>query len=565
MLVCTLSLSFLVAITPVFALGFATWGLGTYISYSGNPNQVSMKATIPSYPTWPIVGTNWAGAVLSVWTEDHGLQIGVDACVDATNYHHLEIVTNVWGLVDGDWDLEKTPTVTYIHAFAAPGDEVTLKVYNAAGIWYFYYSVGSHSGVVDYFDDTYTTLVSGLIVPIAIMESNDYSAANTASMKIYSIELGFPDGTTQEPEKGRVYYGGSIMLLDAVGDSSACGAVAFDPPPIGMGIEGRDQNNALSSNEFNVGSGFTQIPEHTALWSGVSEKLTLENVKTWATISNVRTSGTVINSVVSDDLDGDGQAEIVTGGCYDNTTPISTGSLVAQLCVWDGATMTLENVRTWFWTSSTSITSVAVSDVDGDGKQEIVTGGWYDDGARTVAQLCVWDGATLAFENVAVWYWTDSTSINSVAVGDVDDDGQQEIVTGGYFNDGTRLNAQLVVWSGVSLALENVRTWHWASPTIINSVAVGDVDDDAQLEIVTGGYYWGEMGEDAQLCVWDGASLSCEGVATWHSGGAIYTAIIFVAVGDVDSDGETEILTGGYYTYFVHLHDVASAQLCIWA
>ena len=88
-----------------------------------------------------------------------------------------------------------------------------------------------------------------------------------------------------------------------------------------------------------------------------------------------------------------------------------------------------------------------VGDVDGDGKTEIVTGGRYYDGTRNVAQLCVWDGATLALKNVQTWYWTSSTEIRSVAVGNVDGDAATEIVTGGNYYDGTRGVAQLCVWS----------------------------------------------------------------------------------------------------------------------
>ena len=49
---------------------------------------------------------------------------------------------------------------------------------------------------------------------------------------------------------------------------------------------------------------------------------------------------------------------------------------------------------------------------DGDGADEIVTGGYYYDGARDVAQLVAWNGSTLAVDNLATWYWTDNTQIN---------------------------------------------------------------------------------------------------------------------------------------------------------
>jgi hypothetical protein len=69
----------------------------------------------------------------------------------------------------------------------------------------------------------------------------------------------------------------------------------------------------------------------------------------------------------------------------------------------------------------------------------------------------------------------------------VDNDGQTEIVTAGQFNDGVRDVAQLAVWSGSNLAVENVRSWYWTSGTSINSVVVGDVNGDFSSEIVAGG------------------------------------------------------------------------------
>jgi hypothetical protein len=262
---------------------------------------------------------------------------------------------------------------------------------------------------------------------------------------------------------------------------------------------------------------------------------------------------TVPKTVAVGDVDGDGGVEVVTGGYYWDGSRYA-----AQLCVWNGATLALENVKTWYWTSTTLINSVAVGDVDGDAQTEIVTGGYYNDGTRSVAQLCVWDGATLALKGEKTWYWTGDTEIVSLAVGDVDADGNTEIVTGGSYYNVSAYNAQLSVWDGATLALENVRTWIWTGFTYINSVVLADVDADGKTEIVTGGTYWDGSRFIAQLCVWDGATLASENVKTWYWTGN--TIIYSVGVGDVDGDGKTEIVTGGNYKDGT----LVVAQLCIW-
>ncbi len=308
-------------------------------------------------------------------------------------------------------------------------------------------------------------------------------------------------------------------------------------------VDGDGFTEIVTGGTFN--DGFRNVAQ-LCVWNGAT--LAIENVKTW-----YWTGSTYIQSVEIANVDGDANQEIVTGGSYYDGT-----RSVAQLCVWSGGTLALENVKTWYWSGDTEIFRAEAGNVDGDAETEIVTGGYYTDNGLTIAQLCVWNGATLTLENVKTWYWTSDTDIFALAIGNVDGDANQEIVTGGYFDDGIDLVAQLCVWNGETLALENVKTWRWQSGTAIYSLAVGNVDGDANQEIVTGGYAHDGNRYNAQLCVWSGGTLALENVKTWYWSGD--TEIDDVAIENVDGDANMEIVTGGYYTS----GSLDVAQLCVW-
>jgi len=169
---------------------------------------------------------------------------------------------------------------------------------------------------------------------------------------------------------------------------------------------------------------------------------------------------------------------------------------------------------------------LAIGDVDGDGVEEIVTAAGPGGGPQV--QVFELDGTL-----VSTFFVFDESNHSGiyVAAGDVNDDGVDEIIVS---SDNDR-QGRIKVFDFGGKRLRTYWITDYSNQSI--RVAAGDVDQDGIDEIITG---LGPGGQpEVKVINWNGVvSNTFEAYATTYDKG------IYVGVGDVDGDGQDEIVTG---------------------
>ena len=167
--------------------------------------------------------------------------------------------------------------------------------------------------------------------------------------------------------------------------------------------------------------------------------------------------------------------------------------------------------------------SMAVGDLDGDGDLDVVAGV-----SQGVNRVYVNDGSGTF--GVGSDLSPDIHTTSSVLLADVDGDGDLDALVGNhgrnrlYANEGNG-----VFGSGSDLSVESDST---------TSLAVGDLDGDGDLDLVVGNE--GPAGQVNRVHLNDGSGVF--GAATDLSADAYRT--VSVVVGDVDGDGDLDVVTG---------------------
>ncbi|MBD2058096.1 VCBS repeat-containing protein [Oculatella sp. FACHB-28] len=218
------------------------------------------------------------------------------------------------------------------------------------------------------------------------------------------------------------------------------------------------------------------------------------------------------------DVDSDGQLEIVFASLRSNS-----GYGDGMVAVWDAQSHRPEWDQTNLFggTAWTGIHDVQIGDVNNDGTQEIVvaTDRLYD------GAIYVIDGTTKEIRHS--YFYDDGASIRSLAIADIDNDGTTEIIAGGsrehtgapgvytYILDGA---TGAVEWNSINLGD------YWSA---VSEIEVGNLDSDATQEIVA---------VNNHLFVFDGVTHQ-----QWQSS---FSGVSSVHLYDPDQDGTQEILVG---------------------
>ena len=176
-----------------------------------------------------------------------------------------------------------------------------------------------------------------------------------------------------------------------------------------------------------------------------------------------------------------------------------------------------------------STRSTVLGDVDRDGDLDLVVGNWYQQ-----SRLYLNNGTGTFTDATATRMPVGNHPTSSLALGDVDRDGDLELVLGNYYQQDL-----LYLNNGTGTFTDATASRMPIASDYTTSLALGDVDRDGDFDLVVG-----NQGQQSRLYLNHGTGTFADATASRIPVGVLNTYPL--ALGDVDGDGDLDLVVGNW-------------------
>jgi hypothetical protein len=231
-------------------------------------------------------------------------------------------------------------------------------------------------------------------------------------------------------------------------------------------------------------------------------------------------------SVAVADVNGDGKLDLLVGNSGSNSVGVLLGN-------GDGTFQTAVT-----YGSGSGAYSVAVADVNGDGKLDLLVGnsGGSSYSGSVGVLLGNGDGT---FQTVVTYETGVALHVSSLAVADVNGDGKPDLLVADSCEPGLCVGSVGILLGNGDGTFQKAMT----GPTTYfpDSVAVADVNGDGKPDLLEAGGCCSSFGGQVGVLLGNGDG-TFQNAVTYETGGPVANS---VAVADVNGDGKLDLLVAG--------------------